>query len=134
MKSKLRGLILAASVCFVVGFAPGWLQGNKENPKAEAPPSVVVEPEMDSNNFRVAHPEQFALSMATDYKAPSSLNVTGVVNPDIARAVPVISFASGRVVEIKARLGDEVKKGKLLLRVRSNDISDRLPGLFEGRE
>jgi cobalt-zinc-cadmium efflux system membrane fusion protein len=45
------------------------------------------------------------------------------VQPDIARAVPVISLAAGRVVEIKARLGDFVKKGQLLLRVRSNDIS-----------
>jgi cobalt-zinc-cadmium efflux system membrane fusion protein len=35
----------------------------------------------------------------------------------------VISLAAGRVVEIKARLGDEVKKGQVLLRVRSNDIS-----------
>ncbi|MGA9259468.1 MAG: efflux RND transporter periplasmic adaptor subunit, partial [Candidatus Sulfotelmatobacter sp.] len=43
--------------------------------------------------------------------------------PDIARAVPVISLASGRVVEIKARLGDVVKKGQLLLRVQSNDVS-----------
>jgi membrane fusion protein, heavy metal efflux system len=46
-----------------------------------------------------------------------------VVQPDIARAVPVISLAAGRVVEIKARLGDEVKKGQLLLRVQSNDVS-----------
>jgi len=37
--------------------------------------------------------------------------------------VPVISLASGRVVEIKARLGDEVHKGQLLLRVRSSDVS-----------
>jgi cobalt-zinc-cadmium efflux system membrane fusion protein len=37
--------------------------------------------------------------------------------------VPVISLAAGRVVEIKARLGDEVKKGQVLLRVRSNDVS-----------
>ena len=50
-------------------------------------------------------------------------NVTGVVQPDIARAVPVVSLATGRVVEIKARLGDEVKKGQLLLRVQSNDVS-----------
>jgi membrane fusion protein, heavy metal efflux system len=49
------------------------------------------------------------------------------VNPDIARAVPVISLAAGRVVEIDARLGDEVKKGQLLLRVRSNDVS----GLYQ---
>jgi cobalt-zinc-cadmium efflux system membrane fusion protein len=37
--------------------------------------------------------------------------------------VPVISLAAGRVVEIKARLGDHVKKGQLLLRVQSNDVS-----------
>jgi len=37
--------------------------------------------------------------------------------------VPVISLASGRVVEINARIGDEVKKGQLLFKVRSSDIS-----------
>jgi hypothetical protein len=31
---------------------------------------------------------------------------------DIAREVPVISLASGRVVDIKARLDDSVKKGQ----------------------
>jgi cobalt-zinc-cadmium efflux system membrane fusion protein len=46
-----------------------------------------------------------------------------VVQPDISRAVPVISLAAGRVVEIRARLGDAVKKGQLLLKVQSNDIS-----------
>jgi membrane fusion protein, heavy metal efflux system len=45
------------------------------------------------------------------------------VNPDVARTVPVISLASGRVVEINARIGDEVKKGQLLLKVQSSDIS-----------
>jgi len=51
------------------------------------------------------------------------LKVTGAVTPDISRSVPVISVASGRVVEIAARLGDTVKKGQLLLRVQSADIS-----------
>ena len=37
--------------------------------------------------------------------------------------MPVISLASGRVVEINARIGDEVKKGQLLFKVRSSDIS-----------
>jgi len=46
-----------------------------------------------------------------------------VVSPDVSRTVPVISIASGRVVEIRARLGDTVKKGQLLLRVQSSDIS-----------
>jgi cobalt-zinc-cadmium efflux system membrane fusion protein len=96
---------------------------SKGDPKAEAPPTATVEPDLDANNFKVDHPDQFPLVAATEHKAAPALNVTGVVQPDIARAVPVISLAAGRVVEIKARLGDTVKKGQLLLRVQSNDVS-----------
>jgi membrane fusion protein, heavy metal efflux system len=42
--------------------------------------------------------------------------------------VPVISLAAGRVVEVKARLGDVVKKGQLLMKVQSNDVS----GAYQG--
>ena len=96
--------------------------GDKD-PKSEAPPQAAVEAELDANNFKVDHPEQFPLATAVEHKAVPALNVTGVVQPDIARAVPVISLAAGRVVEIKARLGDQVKKGQLLFRVRSSDVS-----------
>jgi len=51
------------------------------------------------------------------------LVATGAVSPDISRTVPVVSIATGRVVEIHARLGDTVKKGQLLLRVESADTS-----------
>jgi cobalt-zinc-cadmium efflux system membrane fusion protein len=96
---------------------------NNSNPNAGAPPAAVVEQQMNLNDFKVDHPDQFPLFRAVEYNAPSALQVTGVVNPDVARAVPVISLAAGRVVEIKARLGDEVTKGQVLLRVRSNDVS-----------
>jgi membrane fusion protein, heavy metal efflux system len=96
---------------------------SKPDPKAEAPPATTVEPDLDANNFKVDHPDQFPLVKAAEHKAAPALNVTGVVQPDIARAVPVISLAAGRVVEIKARLGDTVKKGQLLLKVQSNDVS-----------
>jgi cobalt-zinc-cadmium efflux system membrane fusion protein len=36
----------------------------------------------------------------------------------------VPSLASGRIVEIDARLGDEVKKGQLLFKVRSADVAN----------
>ena len=117
----LRFFMLAACV-FLVAVLAGCNEGNADA-KAEAPPPATVEPDLDANNFKVDHPEQFPLVTAVEHKSAPALNVTDVVQPDISRAVPVISLASGRVVEIKARLGDIVKKGQLLLRVRSNDVS-----------
>lgn len=123
MKHKYARLILAAVLCLSVSLALLGCNEGKADPSAEAPPKAAVEPDLDSNNFKVDHPEQFPLATAVEHKAVPALNVTGVVQPDIGRAVPVISLAAGRVVEIKARLGDVVQKGQLLLRVQSNDVS-----------
>jgi cobalt-zinc-cadmium efflux system membrane fusion protein len=114
---------LFISLLFVTGCNEG-----KADPKAEAPPAANVQPDMDANNFKADHPELFPLAAAVAYKTAPALNVTGVVQPDIARAVPVISLAAGRVVEVKVRLGDLVKKGQLLLKVQSNDVS----GAYQG--
>jgi cobalt-zinc-cadmium efflux system membrane fusion protein len=97
--------------------------GGKGNPQAEAPPPLKLERVEDRNVFEVDHPERFQLVQAVEHTATPELRVTGTVNPDISRAVPVISLAVGRVVEIDARLGDTVKKGQLLLKVQSADIS-----------
>jgi cobalt-zinc-cadmium efflux system membrane fusion protein len=83
-----------------------------------------VEPDLDANNFKVDHPERFPLATAGEHIAAPELNVTGVVNPDVSKQVPVPSLATGRIVEIDARLGDEVKKGQLLFKVRSADIAN----------
>jgi cobalt-zinc-cadmium efflux system membrane fusion protein len=123
MKAKFLGLTLAAILCLSLSLNLLGCGETKADPKAEAPPPATVEPDLDANNFRVDHPEQFPLITAVEHKAAPALNVTGVVQPDITRAVPVISLAAGRVVEIRARLGDVVEKGQLLLRVRSNDVS-----------
>jgi cobalt-zinc-cadmium efflux system membrane fusion protein len=123
MKIKFAASILLASSCMGLGLLLVGCNEGKSDQKAEAPPPVTVEPDLDANNFKVDHPEQFPLATAVAHKAAPALNVTGVVQPDIARAVPVISLAAGRVVEIKARLGDQVTKGQLLLRVQSNDVS-----------
>jgi cobalt-zinc-cadmium efflux system membrane fusion protein len=83
----------------------------------------AVEADMDAGNLKVDHPEQFPVVAAGEYLAAPELNVTGVVSPDVSRQVPVASLASGRVVEIDARLGDTVTKGQLLFKVRSTDIA-----------
>ncbi|MBZ5687021.1 MAG: efflux RND transporter periplasmic adaptor subunit [Acidobacteriia bacterium] len=92
------------------------------NQLGEAPPPVKVVPDVNVNLFSVDHPEQFPLTEAVPHSAASQLVVTGSVNPDIARSVPVVSLATGRVVAIHARLGDTVKKGQTLLSIRSDDV------------
>ena len=96
---------------------------SKGDPKAEAPPAAKIESEQDLNVFQVDHPDQFPLATAVPHESASQLTVAGTVVPDITRSVPVISIATGRVVELHARLGDIVKKGQLLLRVQSADLS-----------
>jgi cobalt-zinc-cadmium efflux system membrane fusion protein len=88
-----------------------------------APPPTEVIHETNTGVYRVDHPDQFPLATAGKYDAAPTLNVTGVVSADISRNVPVISLASGRIIEIHARLGDTVTKGELLLKVQSPDIS-----------
>jgi membrane fusion protein, heavy metal efflux system len=123
VRSRSFGLISVAILCLPLTLWVTACNETKADPKAEAPPPANVEPELDPNNFKVDNPSQFSTIAATEYKAPSALNVTGVVNPDINRAVPVFSMATGRVVEIDARLGDQVHQGQVLLKVRSNDVA-----------
>lgn len=111
-------LVLAALAALLVSGC-----GAKDNVAAEAPPPATVIPGLDVTHFSVDHPERYPVATAAQYEAPSKLVVTGAVYPDVARTVPVVTLASGRVVDIRARLGDTVKKGQLLLRIRSDDVS-----------
>jgi membrane fusion protein, heavy metal efflux system len=103
-----------------------WLSAcgqSKGDVKAEAPPPAEVERQDDVSMIKVDHPEQFQLVQAVEYQSSSVLQATGAVNPDVSRNVPVISIATGRVVEVRAKLGDAVQKGQVLLRIQSADVS-----------
>jgi cobalt-zinc-cadmium efflux system membrane fusion protein len=97
--------------------------GRQPDPKAEAPPAPTVEQEQNAGMVKIDHPERFPLATASAHNAAPELNVTGVVSADVSRNVPVISLASGRVVDIRARLGDSIAKGQLLMRVQSADLA-----------
>jgi cobalt-zinc-cadmium efflux system membrane fusion protein len=118
-REHTAALAIAIALCMaVMGCSSG-----KSNPEAEAPPPLKIEKVEQRNVFQVDRPERFQLVAAAEHMSAPELKVTGTVMPDISRAVPVISIATGRVVEIYARLGDMVKKGQLLLRVQSADIA-----------
>jgi len=113
----MTGVCLAAFACLTAckkDFSPG----------DGAPPTPQVVKAGDMSLVSVDKPGQFPLVAAEQREAASELNATGTVFPDIAREIPVISLANGRVVDIKTRLDDNVKKGQLLLRVQSPDITN----------
>jgi len=90
-----------------------------------APPPAKVVSVADMNLISIDKNDvaKFPLATAEKVESASELTTTGTVFPDISREVPVISLANGRVVDIKTRLDDNVKKGQLLFRVQSGDVS-----------
>lgn len=117
-------------ICFGTYLLAG-CNNKSADPKSEAPPAAAVETDTDANLVHVDHPDRFTLVAATSYATTSTIQVTGTVNPDISRTIPVISIASGRVVDIHARIGDYVKKGQLLMEVQSTDVSGGVSQYFK---
>jgi cobalt-zinc-cadmium efflux system membrane fusion protein len=91
--------------------------------KAEPAAGKVVETNTDPNVFTMQNPEQFPLTTVEVRKVSDEIHVNGVIAPDVNRSVPVVSLGGGRVVEIKAKLGDYVQKGQVLLLINSPDLS-----------
>jgi membrane fusion protein, heavy metal efflux system len=87
----------------------------------DAPAKVEQAP--DPNAVTIEHPELFSLVRVEMRKVQNELSVTGQVAPDVSRNVPVVALTSGRVVDVRVRLGDDVKKGDLLLTMTSPDMS-----------
>lgn len=119
-KTQLLTSLSLAVAAFLSGCGD---KDKKQDPAAGAPPPAKIEREADASIVKVDKPEQFALATASVYAASPELAVTGVVSPDVSRSVPVPSLVSGKAVEVLVRLGDEVKKGQLLLKVRSSDVA-----------
>src|SRR5262249_109937 len=54
---------------------------------------------------------------------PNELHVNGVVAPDVTRTVHVTSLAGGKLVDLRAHLGDEVQRGQVLMVIHTPDLS-----------
>jgi len=109
-------------------FLAAWLalagcKGKFDPASGAASPAQVIEAG-NAGLVSVDRPDRFPVVTAGRIDEPDKLSVTGAVFPDISREVPVISLANGRVIDIKTRLDDNVKKGQLLFSVESPDISN----------
>jgi cobalt-zinc-cadmium efflux system membrane fusion protein len=123
MKRRVS-ILIEAALCLAVSVAlSGCGTQAKGDDSDTGPRKTAVEPDVNADSFKVDHPERFPLVTAESRMATPELPANGVVSPDVTRQVPVPSLVSGRVLEIQAKVGDEVKKGQLLFKVRSSDIA-----------
>jgi membrane fusion protein, heavy metal efflux system len=110
---------LGLALCFLLTAC-----GKKFDPASGEAPAPQVISTGNADVVTVDHPADFALVAAGRIQAANRLNVTGSVLPDINREIPVISLASGRVVAIQATLDQNVRKGQLLMKVESPDVTN----------
>ena len=115
-------LALALGVSFTSALSG--CKGKEQGATAPPPAKVIQVADMNLITIDNNDVSKFPLAQAGEIEAPTELNVTGTVVPDVSREVPVISLANGRVIDIKARLNDNVKKGQLLFSVQSPDITN----------
>jgi cobalt-zinc-cadmium efflux system membrane fusion protein len=124
MTQHLRTKYSAALIPLALGVL--LLAGCKSKEQGDgAPPPAQVVQVADMNLITIDSKDvnKFPLATVEKIESAAELSSTGTVSPDVSREVPVISLANGRVIDIKARLGDSVKKGQVLFQVQSPDIT-----------
>jgi cobalt-zinc-cadmium efflux system membrane fusion protein len=114
--------IIAAT--FLLVLVAGCKHADPNRAAEEAPPSAVAAVTTSDNVVKVDKPELFPLVRSASRPVVATLNVTGSVQPDVSREVPVLSLANGRVLALHATLGQTVHKGQLIMDVQSPDVTN----------
>jgi len=92
---------------------------SKDTPAATSKPPVTLDPDL----FGTDHPELFKTAKAVTRALPTVVTANGTVSPDVNRTIHVTSLGSGRVVDLKVKLGDTVQNGQTLLVISSPDLA-----------
>ncbi len=120
----LRSAFVLLGVSLVFGMAGCRAKEAPGREAAEAPPTAPqVVATGQAAQVHVDTPAQFPLVAVAQRSAFSTLNVTGQVQPDPSRELPVLSIANGRVTALHVGLGDVVHKGQLVMEVQSPDVT-----------
>jgi cobalt-zinc-cadmium efflux system membrane fusion protein len=85
--------------------------------------ATKAEVTLDPNLYSIDHPELFKLAPVEARDLPTVLSANGGIAPDVNRTIHVTSQGSGRVVDLKVKLGDSVSKGQELLSIYSADLA-----------
>jgi membrane fusion protein, heavy metal efflux system len=115
-RNRVSQWILLALLLASLG---GGVACSKDTPAAASKAPVTLDPDV----FDTDHPELFKTAKAQTRSLPTVVTANGTVSPDVTRTIHVTSLGAGRVIDLRVKLGDNVKKGQTLLVISSPDLS-----------
>ena len=114
--ARIRGSVALVLVLALLAVSLACSDNTKAAPTKQ---EITVDP----NLLTVDHPELFQTVKVESRELPTELNANGTIQPDVNKTIRVTSLGSGRVADLKVRLGDYVKKGQVLLVISSPDLA-----------
>lgn len=97
--------------------------GTESNSSAQAKRSQPNIVHISEDAQRIA---QMRVVTVESRPVANTLNVAGQIMPNEERTAHIGSYTSGRVMEIKANVGDRVQRGQVLARLHSHEVHETL--------
>jgi cobalt-zinc-cadmium efflux system membrane fusion protein len=113
------GLRRSVRLALLLATLGAGLACSNDTPAAASKPPVTLDPDV----FDADQPELFKTAKAETRSLPTVITANGTVAPDVNRTIHVTSLGAGRVVDLRVKLGDNVKTGQTLLVISSPDLS-----------
>jgi cobalt-zinc-cadmium efflux system membrane fusion protein len=126
---------LVVLLCALVAFWV-WRALHAETPRAAAP----SHPELVRTANRLFVPDdsplrkRLAVAPVDEATSAHSVTLPAVVEADPASTVNILPPATGRVLALKVRLGDAVKRGQELATLRSSDFAQAVSDVQKARD
>jgi cobalt-zinc-cadmium efflux system membrane fusion protein len=118
-KNSLASHHRCASVLLSLALIGASVACSNDTKAAPTKQEITVDPSV----LTIDHPEVFQIVKVESRDLPTKLSANGTIQPDVNKTIHVTSLGSGRVVDLKARLGEYVKKGQVLLVISSPDLA-----------
>ncbi len=125
--SSRRGVVIAvillALIALAAYFTDGFGLASKPKTETVTPPAVIRHGEKLEVPENSPLRQRLTVAPVASQSVSGKLVLPGVVEADPARTAAVLTPLGGRLVELKAALGDRVAKGQVLAIIDSADLA-----------
>ncbi len=104
-------------------------EAERQTPPAKHGPANMVH--ISTEAQRTANMETVTINAR---RVPNTLNVAGQIVPNEDRTSHIGSYVAGRVMDVKANVGDRVRVGQVLARIHSHEVHETLAAYRTAQE